>query len=166
MLNIYRKLKKLVRTCFHTWRFKRKALFCGKDLKVNFKSLANNKTTVGDNFNSNGLLVIGNGELNVGKNFHCGFGCNIITENHKFKDADQLPYGSEYERKTVNIGDNVWLGINVTILPGVTIGEGVIVQAGSVVVSDIEPLSICGGHPAIVFSCRDKVHYDKINTSL
>ena len=59
----------------------------------------------------------------------------------------------------VTIEDNVWRGQNVTILQGVKIGEGAIIQAGSVVVSDIEPCGIAGGHPAKVFKKRNEEHY-------
>ncbi|HHT0934569.1 TPA: acyltransferase, partial [Serratia marcescens] len=48
---------------------------------------------------------------------------------------------------------------NVIVLPGVSIGEGAIIQAGSVVVKDIEPYAIAGGHPAKPFSQRDVAHY-------
>lgn len=64
--------------------------------------------------------------------------------------------------KTVIIGDNVWLGSRVIILPGVKIGEGTVIQAGSVVVSDIPPLSIAGGHPCQVFSMRKVGHYNRL----
>ena len=53
------------------------------------------------------------------------------------------------------------MGSRVTILGNTTIGEGSIIQAGSVVVNDIPPLSIAGGHPATVFSKRDEVHYNE-----
>jgi acetyltransferase-like isoleucine patch superfamily enzyme len=50
----------------------------------------------------------------------------------------------------------------VIILPGVTIHEGAIIQAGSVVVKDIEKCAIAGGHPAKVFKYRDIEHYEKL----
>ena len=60
------------------------------------------------------------------------------------------------------IKDNVWLGNRVIILPGVTVGEGAIIQAGSVVVNTIPDFAIAGGHPARVFSYRDKAKYIKL----
>jgi acetyltransferase-like isoleucine patch superfamily enzyme len=50
----------------------------------------------------------------------------------------------------------------VIVLPGVTIGEGAIIQAGSVVVKDIEKCAIAGGHPAKTFKYRDTEHYEKL----
>ena len=50
----------------------------------------------------------------------------------------------------ITIGDDVWIGGNVAILPSVTIGNNVIIGAGSVVNSDIEDNSIAVGNPAKV----------------
>lgn len=131
----------------------------GTPIYINYKSKPNSRTTIGNNFHSNGLLIIGNGTVYIGDNFHCGFGCNIITENHCYKNAKTIPYDDTYDIRTTNIGDNVWFGINVIILPGVSIGEGAIIQAGSVVSSDIPALAIAGGNPAVVFNYRDESHY-------
>ncbi|HFK7185066.1 acyltransferase [Serratia odorifera] len=131
---------------------------CGREPKINFPTLVNNKTRLGDNFNSNGLTIVGKGAVTVGDNFHCGFGCVLITENHNH-NGNAIPYDNTYVIKDITIGDNVWLGINVIILPGVTLGEGAIIQAGSVVVKDIEPYAIAGGHPAKAFAQRDVEHY-------
>ncbi|MBD8838532.1 MULTISPECIES: Vat family streptogramin A O-acetyltransferase [unclassified Paenibacillus] len=56
---------------------------------------------------------------------------------------EQLPYKGD----TV-LGNDVWLGQNVTIMPGITIGDGAIVASNSTVVKDIEPYTIVGGNPA------------------
>jgi maltose O-acetyltransferase len=50
----------------------------------------------------------------------------------------------------VIIGDNVWIGGSVTILPGVTIGDNVTIGAGSVVTKDIPSNSIAVGNPCKV----------------
>ena len=60
------------------------------------------------------------------------------------------------------IGDNVWIGDRVIILGGAVIGEGAIIQAGSVVIGEIPPMAIAGGHPAKVFKYRDMGHYIKL----
>lgn len=56
---------------------------------------------------------------------------------------EQLPYKGD----TV-LGNDVWLGQHVTIMPGVTIGDGAIVASNSTVIRDIEPYTIVGGNPA------------------
>lgn len=52
------------------------------------------------------------------------------------------------ERKIIEIGNDVFIGVNVTILDGVKIGDGAVIAAGAVVVSDVAPYSIVGGIPA------------------
>lgn len=87
---------------------------CGRDPKVNFLTVVNNKTRLGNNFNSNGLTVVGKGRVVIGDNFHCGFGCVLITENHNHH-GNAIPYDNTYVLKDTHIGDNVWLGINVIL---------------------------------------------------
>jgi len=48
----------------------------------------------------------------------------------------------------VRIGDDVWIGGNVTIVPGVTIGQNVVVAAGAVVTKDVPDNVLVGGVPA------------------
>lgn len=55
----------------------------------------------------------------------------------------------------VNIGDNVWLGANATVLGGVSVGDGCIIGASSVVTKSMPKLSICQGIPAKIVKTRD-----------
>lgn len=131
-------------------------------LKVNGVSKINDNTFLGKNVNFNGMHIGGKGKVEIGDNFHSGTNCQIITSNHNFDYGIKVPYDHTYIHKDVLIEDNVWIGNNVIILGGVTIGEGAIVQAGSVVVKSIEKYGIAGGHPAKVFSYRNKDHYENI----
>lgn len=57
--------------------------------------------------------------------------------------------GKSYPQKgNINIGNDVWIGYNATIMAGVTIGDGAIIATNSTVVKDVEPYSIVGGNPA------------------
>lgn len=58
------------------------------------------------------------------------------------------------ENEPVEIGNDVWIGANVCLLPGVHIGDGAIIAAGAVVVKDVEPYSIVGGVPARLIKYR------------
>lgn len=164
MFKFIKKFYKFLKRRWYSFGVVRTAKSCGVDLKVNYKTKVNCNTILGDNFNSNGLVVMGRGEVIFGDNFHCGFGCRVLTENHNHM-GKRIPYDETYIVKRTVIGDNVWFGINVTVLPGVTIGEGSIIQAGSVVVSDLPSLSIAGGHPAKVFSHRDGDHYFRLKSA-
>lgn len=55
----------------------------------------------------------------------------------------------------MTIGDGVWIGGNVTILPGITIGHNSVIGAGSVVVRDIPANSIAVGNPCRVIKRID-----------
>lgn len=132
--------------------------------RVNGFTLLSKNTHIGTNVNFNGFRVFGNGEVTIGDNFHSGSGCFIITQVHNYH-GESIPYDNTYLYKTVTIEDNVWFGMNVSVLSSCVIGEGSIIQAGSVVVSDIPKYAIAGGNPARVFSNRDKEHYLKLKRS-
>ncbi len=80
----------------------------------------------------------------------------IISSNHDFS-ADRKPL----EGQPVIIGDNVWLGTGVVILPEVNIGENCIVAAGAVVSKSFGKNLIIGGVPAKVLggicSCGNRL---------
>ncbi|SMF37192.1 transferase hexapeptide (six repeat-containing protein) [Alteromonadaceae bacterium Bs31] len=126
--------------------------------RVNGFTVLTRGTNLGRNVNFNGFRVYGGGAVSIGDNFHSGAGCKVITQVHNYK-GNKIPYDETYIFKDVVIEDNVWFGMNVLVLAKCTIGEGAIIQAGSVVVSDIPPLSIAGGNPAKVFAYRDESHY-------
>lgn len=57
--------------------------------------------------------------------------------------------GKEYPHKgNIQVGNDVWIGYNATILAGVTIGDGAIIAANSTVTKDVPPYTIVGGNPA------------------
>lgn len=57
--------------------------------------------------------------------------------------------GKEFPKKgNINIGNDVWIGFNATVMAGVTIGDGAIIATNSTVVKDVAPYSIVGGNPA------------------
>lgn len=147
---------------FHTLRVKRQCMQYGVNLRVNHKSAITNRTKLGDYVNFNGMRILGKGNVTIGSHFHSGLECMMITDVHNYDNGTMIPYDSSIIAKDIVIDDCVWLGSRVTILGGVHIGEGAIIQAGSVVVKDIPPMAIAGGHPAEVFKYRDTEHYEKL----
>ena len=101
------------------------------------------------NFN---LTCVDDGHIYVGDWTQFGPNVTIATANHPL-NADLRAKALQYN-KDVHIGENSWIGADVTILPGVTIGKNVVVGAGSVVTKDIPPFSIFGGVPAKLIRMR------------
>lgn len=124
------------------------------------KSEFNGKTHLGFNTHFNGITITGKGAVYIGDNFHSGRDCLIISDAHDYKNADKLPYDEKLITPDTVIEENVWLGSRVIILTGVTVGYGAIVQAGSVVVKNVPPLAVIGGHPAVQFSTRCATQYN------
>lgn len=111
------------------------------------------------NFNVN---IVDDGEVFIGDDCMVGPNCNIATSIHPV--SPKLRKHKLQYNKPVHIGNNVWLGAGVTILPGVTIGDNSIVGAGSVVTHDVEPDMIVAGVPARVIrpiTEDDDEFYDK-----
>ncbi|MBT8038334.1 MAG: acyltransferase [Verrucomicrobiae bacterium] len=77
-----------------------------------------------------------------------GANCYLITVNHR-TDHQDIPYAQQgFQGADVRLGQNVWLGSLVVVLPGVTIGDNVIVGAGAVVTRDIPEGETWAGVPA------------------
>ena len=110
---------------------------------------------IGNNclFRKNAHITATNG-ITIGNHLLTGTNVFISDNFHgeTITDRDLLetPPGERplHSKGTVSIGDNVWLGNNVCVLPGVTIGDGAIIGANSVVTHDIPAFSIAAGIPA------------------
>lgn len=111
---------------------------------------------IGDSawFSLRGKLIIHSGTI-------IGPRLKVHTANHRW-DGEMLPFDETYIVKDVVIESNVWIGADVTILPGVTIGEGAVVAACACVTKDVPPLSIVGGCPAQVLKYRNREKYEKL----
>ena len=78
----------------------------------------------------------------------------IMTYKHLFDDVSIPIKFQDLELKKVKIGEGVWLGAHVVVMPGVTIGDNSVVGAGAVVTKDIPSYSIAAGVPAKVIKKR------------
>jgi acetyltransferase-like isoleucine patch superfamily enzyme len=101
----------------------------------------------------------GHGQLIIGSGVHCGKCLTIYTSTHNYESELAVPYDSTYIAKDVCVGDFVWIGSNVIVLPGVTIGEGAIVGAGSVVTKSVPAMTIVAGNPARSIRMRNVEKY-------
>jgi len=98
----------------------------------------------------------GRGGITIGDYVLVGFESIILTTMHVHQNLE-IPIKSQgVICKPVVIGNDVWLGTRVIVLPGVTIGNGAIVGSGAVVTKDIPPYAIAGGVPAREIGKRRK----------
>lgn len=104
---------------------------------------------IGENFFANmNFIVLDGAKVTIGSNVFIAPGVGIYTSGHPF-DVEQRISGLEYAYP-VTIGDNVWIGAGVHILPGVTIGDNTVIGAGSVVSKDIPSNVLAVGNPCRV----------------
>lgn len=101
---------------------------------------------IGENFYANHNLVILDGaKVTFGDNVFVAPDCGFYTAGHPL-DADRRNKGLEYA-KPITVGNNVWFGGGVKVMPGVTIGDGAVIGGGSVVTKDIPANMIAFGNP-------------------
>lgn len=119
-----------------------------------------NDTHIGGGFNFDG-----SGGLYIGDHVHIAMNCTIFTFNHNFLSMKEMPYDNTYIYKSVQIEDYVWIGANVSIVPGIKIGRGAIIGMGAVITKDVPECAIVGGNPAKILKYRDKELFYKIINS-
>ena len=116
-------------------------------------------------------------KLIIGKFCAIGKGVEFIMNgaNHRMNTISTYPFnimGNGWEKVTPElkdlplkgdtiVGNDVWIGQNVTILPGVHIGDGAIIGANSVVSKDVEPYTIVAGNP--IKAIRKRFNEQTIN---
>jgi len=93
-------------------------------------------------------------EVKIGEDTLFGPGCRIITATHPL-DYKSRKFGGRELGKPVTIGNDCFIGANVTILPGITIGDRVVIGAGSVVTKNVESDTVVCGNPAKVLKKLD-----------
>lgn len=104
---------------------------------------------IGENFYANhGLIILDANKVRFGDNVFVAPNCGFYTAGHPI-NVKQRNEGLEYA-KPIEIGNNVWIGGNVIVLPGVKIGDNTVVGAGSVVTKDIPSNVVAVGNPCKV----------------
>ena len=97
------------------------------------------------------------GPVKIGRDVMMGPDVVCYTSGHRFDRTDitMIEQGSS-EPEPISIGNDVWIGRRVMIMPGVNIGDGCVIGAGAVVTKDIPPYSVVGGVPAKIIKSRLK----------
>jgi acetyltransferase-like isoleucine patch superfamily enzyme len=144
-----------------------RAIVFGKHCSVyagcSFSVSAAGSCTVGDYTLLNGALVMVEEKIEIGS--HCLISWNVgiaDSDFHPLDPAQRLidahalapflkdrPPRPKLKTMPVIISNNVWIGMNATILKGVSIGENSVVAAGSVVTKSVPPNTVVAGNPAV-----------------
>lgn len=129
---------------------------CGKKVNIEKGATFSSSISLGD-YSGIGIRASLTGSVIIGNNVMMGPHCTIYSRNHAFERTD-IPMREQgfQEEKTVVIGDDVWIGGHVIILPGVHVGKGAILGAGAVVTKDVPEYAIVGGNPAKIIRYRNE----------
>lgn len=118
---------------------------------------------VGENFYANyNLTILDVGKVTIGDNVLLAPNVSLYTAGHPIH-PDSRNSGYEYGIP-ITIGNNVWIGGNVVVLPGVTIGSNSVIGAGSVVSRDVPEWVVAAGNPCRVIRTiteEDRAYYYK-----
>ena len=125
----------------------------GADIQKSFISprcfFGSKKISIGEStFVNYECFFDGSNRIDIGSRVRIGMRCLFVTGTHDIAGSVQRA-GTE-SSAPIQIGDGVWIGASVTVLPGVRIGEGAVVAAGSLVNRDVPPNAFVAGVPAKV----------------
>jgi acetyltransferase-like isoleucine patch superfamily enzyme len=112
-------------------------------------------------FIGRGTIIDSNFSIKIGNGTFIAPYCFITDTNHKYVDISIPIRLQGYEYKSVEIGEDVWVGAHVVIVAGVKIGNGSIVAANSTVIKDVPENVVVGGSPAKIIKQRKS--FTKIN---
>ena len=115
---------------------------------------------VGENFYTNyNCSILDGATVTFGDNVFIAPNCVFSTAGHAI-DSEQRARGLEIAFP-ITVGDDVWFGANVVVLPGITIGSGSVIGAGSVVTKDIPAGVIAAGNPCRVLRAVTEADREK-----
>ena len=127
---------------------------CGKNVNIEKNADFSSAVELGDN-SGLGVNCRISGRVIIGENVMMGPNVSIYTTNHNFSRIDiPMCFQGNSPEKPVVVGDDVWIGANVIILPGVSVGKGAVIGAGSVVTKNVAEYAIVAGNPAKVIKSR------------
>lgn len=121
-----------------------------------------------DTYFNSGLIISGkNSTVKIGSTCAIGYNVCIYAVTHDPKDATGPEEARRIIEKNVEIGNHVWIGNNVVILPGVKIGDYSVVGANAVVTKDIPEHCVAGGLPAALIkpltTIEERINNESIN---
>lgn len=134
----------------------------GVIMPLSLARMANGNLTIGDHVSIQTDQIDLRSSVTIGSHVIIGGGTKIITTSHNIDSPEWEPkyYG-------ITIEDYAWIPTDVLILPSCRhIGYGAVIGSGSVVVKDVEPMSVVSGNIAKEFKKRKCVHSNLVVESL
>ena len=128
---------------------------CGSNVNIQRGATFSEDISIGDNSGIGVNCKLQPG-VSIGDNVMMGPECLFYTSNHRIEATD-IPMNKQgYDGlNPIIIGNNVWIGARVIILPGVHIGDGAVIGAGSVVTHDVDSYAVVAGNPAKLIRKRN-----------
>jgi len=124
---------------------------CGKNVVVKNKCYFGDgsRLSVGD-YSQLGQNARIAGKVSIGSYVMMGPDVVMMAVTHDISDTSKPMIDPSHPslEKPITIGNNVWIGTRVIILPGVTIGDNTVIGSGAVVTKSFSGNSIIGGVPA------------------
>ena len=161
-------------TAYQMRKLKQKFGFCGKNVEVRSHNICKpGNLFLYDNTNifSGFTFVSEDGHFIMKAGSGSAQGLTVVTDNHaretgKLLKDPELFYGRKGNvARDVIVEEDVWIGANVTLLPGAKIGRGCNIGAGSVIRSSVPPYAIVLGNPAkvvgFVFTPEEVLEHEK-----
>ena len=134
----------------------------GVIMPVSLAKKANKNLTIGNHTSLQTDKIDLRSPVAIGNNVIIGYGTEIITTSHNIDSPDW-----EHKNYGITIEDYAWIPTNVLVLPSCRkIGMGGVIGSGSVVVKNVEPMSVVSGNPAKEFKKRKCVHSSLVVESL
>ena len=142
--------------CIRYWMVSKFLEHCGKNVNIERGAQFNPELNIGDN-SGVGVNCRVSGRTYIGDNVMMGPDCIMYSYSHAHDRLDIPMCEQGFENETpIHIGNDVWIGARVIILPGVNIVNHVIIGAGAVVTKDVPDYAIVGGCPAKVIRMRNE----------
>lgn len=127
----------------------------GKEINVERGAIFSTKVTLGDR-SGIGLNCELHGEVHIGNDVMMAPECIFYTVGHQTSRIDiPMRLQGETSLQPIYVGNDVWFGRRVMVMPGAHIGDGCVIGAGAVVTGEIPPYSIACGVPARVIKYRN-----------
>ncbi|MCP5382485.1 MAG: acyltransferase [Kordiimonadaceae bacterium] len=130
-------------------------LKCGSNLRVKYNSDVSMNIEIGNNSEFGQRCLI-HSDVKIGDDVLMGPDVKIYSRNHITRSLEEpIRTQGKVTLRTI-IGNDVWIGANVIILPGVVVNDHAVLAAGAVVSKDVPPYAIVGGNPSRILKYRNE----------